>query len=96
MVYWNVVLMVYNMLAVHVLRLDLGVISISHVIVGLTGVLQGYPRLTFFRHFAGEGHRGFLEDVRVAILDQLYGNRRQRKSFFSNCQLLNLSLRRNR
>ena len=76
---------VYNMLAVHVLRLDLGLIIISHVIVGLTGVLQGYPRLTFFRHFAGEGHRGFFEDVRVAILDKLYGNRRQRKSFFSYC-----------
>ena len=39
--------MVYNMLAVHVLRLELGLIIISHVIVGLSEVLQGYPRLIF-------------------------------------------------
>jgi len=34
---WNVVLVVYNMLAVHVLRLELGVIIINHVIVGFNG-----------------------------------------------------------
>ena len=44
---WNVVFVVYNMLAVHVLRLELGLILISHAIVGLTGVLQGYTRLIF-------------------------------------------------
>ena len=44
---WTVVFLVCNMLALHVLRLELGLIIISHVIVGLTGVLQGYPRLTF-------------------------------------------------
>ena len=40
-------LVVHNMLGVRVLRLELGLISISHVIAGLTGVLQGYPRLAF-------------------------------------------------
>ena len=44
---WNVMFVVYNMLAVRVLRLELDLINISHVIVGLTGVLQGYPGLTF-------------------------------------------------
>ena len=39
---------VYNMLAVHVIRLEIGlIIIIPHVIAGLAGVLQGYPRLTF-------------------------------------------------
>ena len=38
---------VYNMLAVHVRRLELGLIIISHVIVRLTGVLRGYLRLKF-------------------------------------------------
>ena len=42
----------YNMLAVHVLRLELGVIILSYVIVGLTGVHQGYLQDDIFRHFA--------------------------------------------
>ena len=39
---------VYNMLAVHVLRLELGLIIISHTIAGLMGCFMGTPRLTFF------------------------------------------------
>ena len=70
------------MIAVHVLRLELGLISISQIITGLTGVLQGYPQAAISRHFARENHRGFLEDARVAILYKLYGNGRQRESFW--------------
>ena len=40
------------------------------------------PRVDIFRHFAGEGHRGFLEDVIVVILNKLYGNGKQRESFW--------------
>ena len=39
----NVVFMVYNMFAVRVLRLELGLISRSHVIVGLIGCFWGTP-----------------------------------------------------
>ena len=71
---WNVVLVVYNMLAVHVLRSELGLTITSQVIAGLTGVLQGVPKADIFRYSAQEGHRGFLEEVRVVILGKLYGN----------------------
>ena len=40
---WNVVFVLYNMLAVHVLRIELGLIIISHVITGLTGGFRGTP-----------------------------------------------------
>ena len=45
------------------------------------GGASGVHQTDIFRNFAGEGHRGFFEDVRVVILDKLYGNRRQRESF---------------
>ena len=35
--------MVYNILAVHVLRLELGVVLTSHVNVSLTGGFRGTP-----------------------------------------------------
>ena len=31
------------------------------------------PQMDFFRHFSEEGHHGFLEDIRVTILDKLVG-----------------------
>ena len=31
------------------------------------------PQADFFRHFSGEGHRGFLQDIRVSIIDRLTG-----------------------
>ena len=46
------------------------------------GGASGVPQATIFRHFAGEGHRGLLEDGRVVILDKLYGNGRQWESFW--------------
>ena len=36
--------------------------------------------MDFFRHFSGEGHRGFLEDIRVKIIDELAGKGRIRES----------------
>ena len=80
----------YNMLAVHVLRLELGLIIISHVITGLTGGASGVPQADIFWHFVGEGHRGFLEDVRVVILDKLYENGRQRKVSGNKSWILSL------
>ena len=46
------------------------------------GGASGVPQAAIFRHFAGEGHRGLLEDVRIVILDKLYGNGRKRESFW--------------
>ena len=31
------------------------------------------PQMYFFRHFSKEGHHGFLEDIRVTIIDKLVG-----------------------
>ena len=45
------------------------------------GGASGVPQAEVFRHFVGEGHRGFFEDVRVTIIDRLNGNGRQRESF---------------
>ena len=70
------------MLVVYVLCLGLDLIIIQHVIVNLKGMLQGYPQVDIFRHFAGEGHRGFLEDFKIIIIDRLFGNGKQRESFW--------------
>ena len=40
------------------------------------------PRADIFRHFAGEGHQGFLENIKVIIIDRLIGNGRLRESFW--------------
>ena len=29
------------------------------------------PQMDFFRHCSGNGHNGFLEDIRFAIIDKL-------------------------
>ena len=46
------------------------------------GGASGVPQADIFRHVTREGHRGFLEDVRVVIQDKLNGNGRQRESFW--------------
>ena len=40
------------------------------------------PQAEFFRHFSGEGQRGFLQDIRVSIIDRLTGGNRMRESFW--------------
>ena len=50
---WNLVFVVYNVLVVHVLRLELDSITISHVIVGLMVGGSGVPQADIFWHFAG-------------------------------------------
>ena len=43
----------------------------------LTGAYKSsVPQAEFFRHFSGEGHRGFLQDIRVSIIDRLTGGNR--------------------
>ena len=43
------------------------------------------PHMDFFRHFCEEGHHGFLEDVRVKIIDRLsFGKDRIRESFWQH------------
>ena len=44
---WSVVFVACSMLAAHVPRLDLDLITIRRVIVGFSRGLQGYPRPTF-------------------------------------------------
>ena len=46
------------------------------------GGASGVPQAEISRHFARENLRGFLEDARVVILYKLYGNGRQRESFW--------------
>ena len=46
------------------------------------GGASGVHQADIFRHFVGDGNRGFLEDGRVVILDKLYGKGRQRESFW--------------
>ena len=36
----------------------------------------------FFSHFSEEGHCGFLEDIKVIIIDRLTGSDRMRESFW--------------
>ena len=40
------------------------------------------PQAEFFRHFSGEGHHGFLQDISVKIIDRLTGGDRIRESFW--------------
>ena len=40
------------------------------------------PQMEFFRHFSEEGHRGFLNDISVKVIDRLTGNDRRRESFW--------------
>ena len=40
------------------------------------------PQAEFFRHFTEEGHRGFLKDISVKIIDRLTGGNRMRESFW--------------
>ena len=46
------------------------------------GGSSGVPQADFFRHFAGKDHHGFLEDIKVTIIDRLNGNGRIRESFW--------------
>ena len=46
------------------------------------GGSSGIPQADFFRHFAGKDHHGFLEDIKVIIIDRLNGNGRIRESFW--------------
>ena len=42
----------------------------------------GIPQSDFFQHFAGKDHHGFLEDIKVTIIDRLNGNGRIHESFW--------------
>ena len=42
------------------------------------------PQMDFFRHFSEEGHHGFVEDIRVTIIDRLIGRDRTRESFWQH------------
>ena len=42
------------------------------------------PQAEFFRHFAEEGHQGFLKDVSVKIIDRLMGGNGMRESFWQH------------
>ena len=42
------------------------------------------PKKEFFRHFSEEGHRGFLEDISVKIIDKLTGKDSIRESFWQH------------
>ena len=44
------------------------------------GGSSGKPQADFYRHFAGKDHHGFLEDIKVTIIDRLNGNGRIRES----------------
>ena len=44
------------------------------------------PQTEFFGRFTEEGHRGFLTDISVKIIDRLTGGNRMRESFWQ-CQL---------
>ena len=43
---------------------------------------SGIPQADFFQHFAGKDHHGFLEDIKVTIIDRLNGNGRICESFW--------------
>ena len=40
--------------------------------------------MDFLRHFSKEGHHGFVEDIRVTIIDRLIGRDRTRESFWQH------------
>ena len=40
------------------------------------------PQMDFFRRFSEEGHHGFVEDIRVTVIDKLTGRDRTRESFW--------------
>ena len=40
--------------------------------------------MDFFRHFSEEGHHGFVEDIRVTVIDKLIGRDRTRESFWQH------------
>ena len=42
------------------------------------------PQMDFFRHFSEGGHHRFLEDIRVKIIDRLFGNDRIRESLWQH------------
>ena len=42
------------------------------------------PKMNFLRNFSEEGDHGFLEDVRVKIIDRFIGNDRIRESFWQH------------
>ena len=45
---------------------------------------SSFPQMDSFRHFFGEGHRSFLEDIRFKIIDKLLGKGRIRESFWQH------------
>ena len=40
--------------------------------------------MDLFKHFSEEGHHGFLEDIRVTIIDKRVGGERIRESFWQH------------
>ena len=40
------------------------------------------PQMDLFRHFSEENHHGFLEDIRIKIIDRLVGRDRICESFW--------------
>ena len=70
------------MLVVHVLCLGLELIIIKACNRKFNGGASGVPQAYIFRHFAGEGRRGFPEDIKIIIIDRRFGNGRQRECFW--------------
>ena len=68
------------MLVVLARLLGLGIISIRRVRFR-SG--SSVPQIDFFRHFS-EGHHGFLEGIRVTIVDKLIAGDRIRESFWQH------------
>ena len=60
--------------------LGLGLIITRRAVVSLIRGPQ-YPQAEIFRHFTEEGHRGFLKDISVKMIDRLTGGNRMRESF---------------
>ena len=42
------------------------------------------PEMDYFRHFSEEGHHGFVEDIRVIVIDKRIGRDRTRESFWQH------------
>ena len=40
------------------------------------------PQIEFFRHFSGEEHHGFLEDICAKVIDRLYGKDKIHENFW--------------
>ena len=78
---WNVLFVVFNMLVAPARLLGLGLTITRCAVVSLIWGAS-VPQVEFFRHFTEEGHRGFLKDISVKIIDRLMGGNRMRVSFW--------------